>query len=215
MEADDAVELGGRHILRAFEFAGMTVHAACAPCRAELSRGPSAGEQTDHTGFVPWLACQPLCEYLAAGAGAALLEPDARVVELGAGVGLPGLLAGRRVSELCLTDAVPAVIAQLRASIAAGVAAGELRGAAATAALLEWGDGPLPAGLREGGYDLVLASDCVYYEGESRAPPAPAFAQSARAALRDSPASALVRARYWRVRCCARGCAPQALQRSW
>ena len=49
-----------------------------------------------------------LCQYLLSVEGQRLLQ-DARVVELGAGVGVPGILAGRSCSELILTDWNPTV----------------------------------------------------------------------------------------------------------
>lgn len=151
--------------LREFRIGSARVTAACAPSAAELHRG--VGGEADLTGHVPWLACVPLCEFLASEAGCALLAGRPRVLELGAGVGLPGLLAGRAASELRLTDNQPAIVAQLAASLRANAALG-LVPAASSADLLEWGaEAQLLPHVCPGGYDLLLASDCVYYAGSA------------------------------------------------
>ncbi|KAJ1640587.1 hypothetical protein T492DRAFT_926827, partial [Pavlovales sp. CCMP2436] len=112
---DGGADVAGE--LRDFDVGTLRVRAACAPSSAELHRG-LGGDETDLTGHVPWLACMPLCEYLASEPGRRLLAGRPRVFELGAGVGLPGLLAGRSASELRLSDNQPAIIRQLNQSIA-------------------------------------------------------------------------------------------------
>ncbi|KAG8459695.1 hypothetical protein KFE25_003147 [Diacronema lutheri] len=159
--------------VRVFELGCARVRAACAPARAELHRGGAADAQErdlDLTGHVPWLACFPLCDFVQSPAGQALLSGHPRVLELGAGVGLPGLLAGRRASELRLTDNQPAIVAQLAASVAENAQLRLVPAAPASSAeLLDWGaSAPLPHTVREGGYDVVLASDCVYYAGSAQ-----------------------------------------------
>lgn len=149
---------------------GVVVEAACRPSSAELHRngGADAESESDLTGHVPWLACLPLCTHLARTLVRASPPPVAlRVVELGAGVGLPGLVAGRVASALVLTDNSPPVLAQLEASLRRNVANGRAPAGARVAAL-SWGSGALPAGL-ERAVDLVLAADCVYYAGSARA----------------------------------------------
>jgi hypothetical protein len=56
----------------------------------------------DSTGTLPWPAMPLLCYWVLSPQGAALLA-GSRVLELGAGVGVPGLLAGRFCSRLVLT----------------------------------------------------------------------------------------------------------------
>ena len=92
-----------------------------------------------------------------------LLEPDpalsaAHVLELGAGLGVPGLIAGRQARRLTLTDNNAEVLQRLAASLALNASA--LR-ASASVQHLEWGAAHVPAALR-GTVDVLLASDCVY-----------------------------------------------------
>lgn len=70
----------------------------------------------DATGAVPWQAMPLLCYWVLSSPARALLT-GARVLELGAGVGVPGLLAGRWCSSVVLTDNNPAVVDTLRASL--------------------------------------------------------------------------------------------------
>lgn len=171
-----------QHATREFVFGNVSVVAACAPSRAELCRGGKG--EADLTGHMPWLACLPLCEFLVADRGQALLAARPRVLELGAGVGLPGLIAGRAASELRLTDNQTAIVEQLAASVRENERLGLLPTAgncygddgcsltaspASSAELLEWGlSAPLPPCIRERSFDLLLASDCVYYEGSAQ-----------------------------------------------
>lgn len=83
------------------------------------------------------------------------------VVELGSGVGLPGLAAARFAARVLLTDAEDALLPNLRANAAAVGAAGTVE-----VAQLNWSTAPQELRERHGGaFDLLLASDLVYSSG--------------------------------------------------
>ena len=82
---------------------------ALAPRRARRRRRHAApatlGEETstaerDETGRVAWRALPTLCAYLASNAGQRLVRERRRVLELGAGLGTPGLLCWRSGAPL-------------------------------------------------------------------------------------------------------------------
>ena len=70
----------------------------------------------DETGHVAWQAMPMLCHFILSSEGQALLK-GSRVLELGAGIGVPGILAGRTCAELVLTDSNDAVVERLRRNI--------------------------------------------------------------------------------------------------
>jgi predicted nicotinamide N-methyase len=104
-----------------------------------------------------WPSGQRLAE-LVAGALAAELA-GRRVIELGCGLGAPGLAAARAGADVLLTDAEPEALALAEANARAN------RLAIATRRL-RWGD--VPVELR-GRHDVVLGAD-VTYDPRERAP---------------------------------------------
>ena len=142
----------------AFSVAGTEVLLAA----ASSSTGSAAGSLTlgcegepDATGHAAWRALPMLAAHL--------LEPDtslctATVLELGAGLGVPGLIAGRQAQRLILTDNNPEVVHRLVTTVALNL---PLMRASASVQHLEWGASHVPAALR-GTVDVLLASDCVY-----------------------------------------------------
>ena len=129
---------------------------------ASSSTGSAAGSLTlgcegepDATGHAAWRALPMLA--------AQLLVPGtipctATVLELGAGLGVPGLIAGRQAQRCILTDNNPAVLHRLEATVALNL---PLMRASTSVQHLEWGASHVPAALR-GTVDVLLASDCVY-----------------------------------------------------
>lgn len=135
---------------------------------ADFPEETSTAER-DETGHVAWQAMPILCHFILSPAGQKLLA-SARVVELGAGIGVPGLLAGRSCAELVLTDSNDAVVERLRRNV-------ELNGAdmrcypdATRVANVAWGADafPPPTVAARGGFDVVLGSDVVYSTSSAR-----------------------------------------------
>jgi hypothetical protein len=73
----------------------------------------AASDDFDDTGTVLWPAAPLLCYFLITDAGRRLVR-GASVLELGAGVGIPSLLAGRSCRRLVVTDHNAEVIARSR-----------------------------------------------------------------------------------------------------
>jgi len=86
----------------------------------------------------------------------------ARVLGLGAGTGALELVAAALGARVLATD-VAAALPALRANARANAAAAAARGGAFEAADLDWRAPPPPHVLAAGPFDLVLASDCVYW----------------------------------------------------
>ena len=109
-------------------------------------------------GSVIWSAALLLCDWLAAEP-ASLVEGKV-VVELGAGIGVPGMTAAAfGARKVLLTDQSP-----LADGLGRNVAANtDVLGGEGTVlcAELDWAEPQMPAGF-EDGVDLILVSDCVY-----------------------------------------------------
>jgi predicted nicotinamide N-methyase len=75
-----------------------------------------ASESFDDTGTVLWPAAPLLCYFLLSDAGRRLVQ-GVSVLELGAGVGIPGLIAGRVCKTLVLTDHNDQVVERLETNV--------------------------------------------------------------------------------------------------
>jgi predicted nicotinamide N-methyase len=126
--------------------------------RLTLLRPPSADELIDETAFdddefLPyWAELWPSGVELARHVGSLDLR-GRRVLELGAGLGLPSLAAALRGADAVASDWAEDAVALLRANAARN-------GIALRAELVRW-DAPEPL-LREAPWDLVLAADVLY-----------------------------------------------------
>jgi len=109
--------------------------------------------------FQLWPAATGMCRYLENAYGDALR--GARVLELGAGTGMAGVMAGRFGARVTLTD-LPHVLPNLQSNVDLNLAEVEACGGSLAVQPLRWGvhddvaEFPTP--------DLILASDCVYYD---------------------------------------------------
>ncbi|KAF9506567.1 hypothetical protein BS47DRAFT_1489274 [Hydnum rufescens UP504] len=99
-----------------------------------------------------WPAGEVLATYLAHRGGL----NGSKVLELGSGTGLVGLVAAKLGAEVLITDQLP-----LLNTMEKNIRLNELSGSV-TALELNWG-GPLPD-IPLSGVSLLLAADCVYFE---------------------------------------------------
>lgn len=120
------------------------------------------------SGVYLWPASHALSEYLCSESGAALSVPEARILELGAGAGLAGIVAVKRFRPLharvVLTDRDHVSVDLLEQNL---VLNGILKEEGAAAAV-SWGDSAaakeqLRGVLQEyGPFDMVIGSDLIY-----------------------------------------------------
>jgi predicted nicotinamide N-methyase len=98
-------------------FARQRNAAASGDCRPDAPRGAHMMLQTDTIPQVLWPAAAPMAHFIASAAPS---FAGRRVVELGSGAGLCGLVAARVGAEcVALTDCSPTAIAMLHRSVAA------------------------------------------------------------------------------------------------
>ncbi|EMD41005.1 hypothetical protein CERSUDRAFT_111574 [Gelatoporia subvermispora B] len=102
-------------------------------------------------GGIAWPAGEVLSRYIARRGSL----KGKRIVELGSGTGLVGLVAGVLGARTCITDQAPLLEIMLR-----NVAMNALESSVAVKEL-NWGE-PLPSDISRP--DIVLAADCVYFE---------------------------------------------------
>jgi Ran GTPase-activating protein (RanGAP) involved in mRNA processing and transport len=104
-----------------------------------------------------------LCHFILSSQGQNLLK-GSRVLELGAGIGVPGILAGRVCAELVLTDSNDAVVERLSRNIQLNRADIACAPGATRVANLLWGAGAFPPKetATPQSIDVVLGSDVVY-----------------------------------------------------
>ncbi|KAJ7283494.1 putative methyltransferase-domain-containing protein [Mycena rebaudengoi] len=103
-------------------------------------------------GGVAWRAGEVLAQYLVTQPNSLL---DKTVLELGAGTGLVGLVAGMLGGNVCLTDQAP-MLSIMRKNVAINQLSTRC-----TVAELNWGE-TIPANISRP--ELILAADCVYFE---------------------------------------------------
>ena len=121
------------------------------------STSSTDGEKPDLLGLDVWPAALELCEYLARYPE---IVVNKKVIELGAGVGLPGLLAAKiGASHVTLTDYEQSVVDQsLRNAKLCGV---DLR---CSGLLLDWRRFENIPTCHVGSYSIILAADVLYIE---------------------------------------------------
>jgi predicted nicotinamide N-methyase len=141
--------------------------------RPKLFPEDTSTAECDETGRVAWRALPALCAYLASDEGYSIVVERSRVLELGAGLGTPGMLCwlSGAARETTLTDGNADVASDLRRSIEMNrkfVDENVLTSlGSATAGTLEWGRGDADDFARKT-FPLVVASDVVYSEASAR-----------------------------------------------
>lgn len=118
----------------------------------------TAATDFDLTGQVVWPAADALSHYIACYPG---LFAGRRVLEVGSGVGICGLLAGHcGPAELVVTDHNDVVMDVLEQNVALNFP----DSSTVTAAKLDWAHIPESVlGDREGAFDIILGSDVVHW----------------------------------------------------
>jgi predicted nicotinamide N-methyase len=104
-----------------------------------------------------WAIVWPSAPALAAAVARAGRLDGRRVLEVGCGLGLPGVAAARAGAEVLLTDAAPEATVFAAENLARNGAAGEV-------GVLDL-HAPAEALLARGPWDLVLGADVVYHRG--------------------------------------------------
>ena len=116
------------------------------------------------TGHQVWTAAVACCLFLRSDAGCGLLGNKPRVIEIGAGLGVPGLDIARRgvAQRVTATDYQPQLVEELaRAAIAHGVG-GEMQ-----CRVLDWNSsGDIAAAATEA-YDVCIGTDICYHEEDA------------------------------------------------
>jgi len=117
-------------------------------------------------GATLWPAAIILCNFLASPEGIKLLSGK-RVLELGAGVGLCGLLASRYCEEVVMTDGDEMVVKMLESNVKLNQRNSD-RVSNIKVTKLFWGAEGLEDLIKcidiENGYDIIIGSDLVYQE---------------------------------------------------
>lgn len=124
----------------------------------------------DETGHIAWQAMPVLCHFILSEMGRRLLQ-NARVLELGAGIGVPGLLAGRVCKELILTDNNEAVVERLQRNVDFNREDMSCSHEAVRVVNVVWGSDSFPPEhvIARHAIDVVLGSDVIYSTSSARA----------------------------------------------
>eukprot|EP00058_Branchiostoma_floridae_P019405 XP_002604895.1 hypothetical protein BRAFLDRAFT_121641 [Branchiostoma floridae] len=119
-----------------------------------------------------------------------ILQSAGSVLELGAGPGLPGLVAAKLAPQpdrVVLTDNKDLVLDLLEKNIVKNFDNGDPMADKPRCCHLEWGKGVTDFRDQYGGFDVILASDVIYHR-----PDIPLLLQTARDLLNDKPSSVLL-----------------------
>jgi hypothetical protein len=112
--------------------------------------------------FQLWPAAAAMCRYLERSYGGEGLR-GVRVLELGAGTGMAGVMAARLGARVTVTD-LPHVLQNLQRNVELNVEEVEACGGSLDVQPLRWGVREDVTAFRSQPPDLILASDCVYYD---------------------------------------------------
>eukprot|EP01120_Amphizonella_sp_Union-15-10_P010387 TRINITY_DN4141_c0_g1_i1.p1 TRINITY_DN4141_c0_g1~~TRINITY_DN4141_c0_g1_i1.p1 ORF type:complete len:252 (-),score=37.52 TRINITY_DN4141_c0_g1_i1:12-710(-) len=124
----------------------------------KLSLLPSSTTDYDLTGQVVWPAAHIMCRFIIQNQETLR---GAKVLELGSGTGLCGILASRFSGSVTLTDHDPVVLKLLETNVT------DLRNNASgncSATKLFWGKEKHLSNFTPFGYDIVIGSDIVFWQ---------------------------------------------------
>lgn len=154
---DDVVALGDFFVCRAYETKTYTF----GDVSQRVDALSAASTDVDLTGQIVWLVSQ-LVSWWVVAAGEAGGLAGSNVLELGAGAGLPGLLAAQYAARVVLTDYEEEILALL----ARNVESHTPPACATSAVSLAWGvdaDAARVLGDPATKFDLLLGADVVYW----------------------------------------------------
>lgn len=114
---------------------------------------PTRGE--DMHAFRLWPGADILSRYIASGP----IQPDTRVLELGAGCGTVGLMAAAAGAKSVILTDIGAAMPSLKINVEANEACQHIMEGVVTSQVLDWGS---CGGLQRGQFDMILLSDCLY-----------------------------------------------------
>lgn len=112
--------------------------------------------------FQLWPAATSLSEFLQRNEFGLRLR-GRRVLELGAGTGLAGIVTSCLGSETVITD-LPKVLPNLEHAVALNRSSVGMGGGSLKAEVLRWGVEEDAARFRQQGFDIILGADIVYFE---------------------------------------------------
>ncbi len=166
--------------------------AILAECNHASKAGGGAVNATDTTGLAAWGLATTLSSYVA---GRRELVAGKRVLELGCGRGLCGLVAAQcGAARVVLSDYEPAVLALAQKNVAANAAAHASVGVQPSVERLVWSRSPAEHPSC-GRFDLLLGSELLYHETDI-----PALVASAEHHLAKDGVIVLVyHARVWGI----------------
>eukprot|EP00667_Euglena_gracilis_P024401 EG_transcript_28047 len=135
------------------DYSSHTFSFGAVPLRLRLLR--SSCTDYDLTGQVVWPACYALCNYI-------LRHPHVfqgkRVLELGSGAGLSGLLAAQFCASIVLTDGNEVVLNLLSQNVADNASPGR----AATSRRLLWGSADVEE-MDPHSFDVLMGADILFW----------------------------------------------------
>eukprot|EP00743_Colponemidia_sp_Colp-15_P006065 GILK01006519.1.p1 GENE.GILK01006519.1~~GILK01006519.1.p1 ORF type:complete len:272 (-),score=37.57 GILK01006519.1:165-980(-) len=147
MSSDDEVCTDA--VIREFTYGEIVIKAKC----YESWRGNILSHDTDLTGFMIWPGTHLLAHYLARNKDR---FTNAKILEVGSGMGVTGLIAGHFGQRTVLTDREDTVLALLEENI-------QLNNLQQTISVfLEWGTEVEGFVDRNGRFDVVMGADIIY-----------------------------------------------------
>ena len=168
-------------VIENYSFNNINVQAAR---KSKDAISSSVAPISDETGHKAWSAMPLLCYFLLSTNGRQLLHSK-DIIELGSGLGVPGLLAARHLSckNVTLSDFNPRVVECLIKS--AALTKSTTNSCQTNAVTLDWNEIYPKTTTKK--YDIVIASDVIYSQAS-----AAIFFRTSLALLRDESPTSLI-----------------------